>query len=148
MVQVSRSRQSHLHRTAGNTCQRQGNLHSEFQRAGRLRAPDDRRRRLGRIGGQFRISLLLDQRRGEGLRYRGGASEAALIRGLTSRACYTKPFLVFSLRESSMMRTEKTPRRFRWLRATTLAGLTTTAAAVATLMTPLAAPAPDAPTSV
>ena len=47
-----------------------------------------------------------------------------------------------------MMRTEKTPRRFRWLRATTLAGLTTTAAAVATLMTPLAAPTPDAPTSV
>ncbi len=47
-----------------------------------------------------------------------------------------------------MMRTEKTPRRFRWLRATTLTGLTTTAAAVATLMTPLAAPAPDAPTSV
>jgi hypothetical protein len=47
-----------------------------------------------------------------------------------------------------MMRTEKTPRRFRWLRATTLTGLTTTAAAVATLMTPFAAPAPDAPTSV
>ena len=47
-----------------------------------------------------------------------------------------------------MMRTEKTPRRFRWLRATTLTGLTTTVAAVATLMTSLAAPAPDAPDSV
>jgi len=47
-----------------------------------------------------------------------------------------------------MMRTEKTPRRFRWLRATTLTGLTTVVAAVATLMTSLAAPAPDAPNSV
>ena len=47
-----------------------------------------------------------------------------------------------------MMRTEKTPRRFRWLRATMLTGFTTAAAAVATLMTPLAAPVPDAPTSV
>jgi len=46
-----------------------------------------------------------------------------------------------------MMRTEKTPRRFRWLRATTLTGLTTVVAAVATLMTSLAAPAPDAPNS-
>jgi len=47
-----------------------------------------------------------------------------------------------------MIRTEKTPRRFRWLRATTLTGLTTTVAAVATLMTSLAAPAPDAPNGV
>ena len=47
-----------------------------------------------------------------------------------------------------MMRTEKTPRRFRWLRATTLTGLTTAVAAVATLMTSLAAPAPDASNSV
>src|SRR5947209_12546195 len=47
-----------------------------------------------------------------------------------------------------MMRTEKTPRRFRWLRATTLTGLTTVVAAVAPLMTPLAATAPDAPNSL
>jgi len=47
-----------------------------------------------------------------------------------------------------MMRTEKTPRRFRWLRATTLTGLTTVVAAVATLMTSLAAPAPDASNSL
>ena len=47
-----------------------------------------------------------------------------------------------------MMRTEKTPRRFRWLRAMTLTGLTTMVAAVTTLMTSLAAPAPDAPNSV
>ena len=47
-----------------------------------------------------------------------------------------------------MTRTEKIPRRFRWLRAATLTGLAATVAAVATLMTPLAATAPDAPNSV
>ena len=47
-----------------------------------------------------------------------------------------------------MTRIEKMPKRFCWLRAATLTGLAATVAAVATLMTPLAATAPDAPNSV
>src|SRR6266550_565831 len=47
-----------------------------------------------------------------------------------------------------MMRSERTPWRFRWMRTLTLTGLTATVAAGVTLQTPLAAPAPDAPTTV
>src|SRR5438093_2806675 len=67
-----------------------------------------------------------------------------------ARGSYTKPLRVsrFGYRERCMMRADRTPWRGRGIRTLTLTGLLATVAAVATLLTPLAAPAPDAPNTL
>ena len=55
----------HVQRAAVEARRRQGLDDRELQRAGRVRAAGGRRRRLGRVGRQLRLSLLLDEHAGE-----------------------------------------------------------------------------------
>jgi len=73
--EVQRTRRRAVFDARSQARRRQGDDLRDLQRTGRLHPAVGRRRRIGRIGRQLRLPLLLDQHASEGDRWRDGARD-------------------------------------------------------------------------